>query len=87
MHEPQEVMGRDAPNPSGTNEPQTTAEEIMEIMEPGEPYSASEIGESFDLAHGTIHHRLNKMAEDGLIEKKKLGHRTVVWMLTEDSDQ
>jgi len=56
-------------------------------MEPGEPISTNDIKDALDLPHATAHHRLNKMADNGEIKKKKLGHRTVVWMLSEEEEE
>lgn len=76
----------DAPNPTGSNEPQTTKDDILDVMEPGEPYGTTEIMDALDLPQSTANYRLNKLADDGVIRKKKTGHRTVIWMLPPDAD-
>jgi uncharacterized membrane protein len=70
----------DTPNPSGTNTPQTTAEEVLDVMEPGEPYTTPEIQEELDLTQSTAYRRLRDLADEGKIRKKKAGSRTVIWI-------
>jgi DNA-binding Lrp family transcriptional regulator len=60
--------------------PETSAEEVLDAMEPLEPYGTSEIEDRLGLPHSTAHYRLNKLAEEGLVRKKKLNERTVVWV-------
>lgn len=82
------VMG-DSEKPrsdSGTWEPETSGERIISKMENGEPYSSGEVAEMMDIPRRTAHYRLNKLAEDGEIRKKKLGHRSVVWIRPADEE-
>jgi Fic family protein len=74
------MADQSAPNPSGSNEPQTTADDVRDVMDPGEPYGTKEIADLLDLPHSTANYRLNKLADGGVIRKKKPGHRTVVWI-------
>lgn len=70
----------DAPNPSGTNEPQATAEDVREFMEAGIPYGSGELAEVMDLARRTTTYRLNKIDEQGAIESKMIG-TSKVWYI------
>lgn len=73
----------DAPNPSGSNDPQTTAEEVLGVMEPTDPYTTQEIADALDIPRRTANYRLNRMADDGEVRKKKHNKRRVSWMLPE----
>jgi uncharacterized membrane protein len=77
----------DVPNPSGTNTPETTGDDVLALMEPGEPYSTQDVQDALDISQSTAWRRLTDLEEAGEIEKKKLGHRTVVWMLPEGGDE
>ncbi|WP_254841117.1 winged helix-turn-helix domain-containing protein [Natronomonas marina] len=64
---------------NGTWEPETEPEEILDVMRPVEPYGTTEIAELLDLPQSTANYRLNKLADEGVIRKKKLHGQTVAW--------
>lgn len=76
----------DAPNPSGSNKPTVTEEDIRGVMGDGGRYLSSEIEEQLGTAKSTINYRLNRMADEGIVEKQKKGHRTVLWKLADESE-
>lgn len=68
-------------NPSGSNDPTDTDEQLLAAMEPGEPYGTPELVEKTDNPQSTVNYALNRLADQGRIEKKKLGHRSVAWWI------
>lgn len=45
--------------------------------------SSVEIAERVDLTQSAVSYRLNEFAERGVVEKKKVGARAVVWWLSD----
>lgn len=69
--------------------------DILHFFESGRRdfYSAGEIAEEFDFDRTQAHRRLSQLAEDGALERVKVGNRNVVWwrprdivVLLEDDD-
>jgi DNA-binding MarR family transcriptional regulator len=57
--------------------------DVLEVMEPLEPYMTSEIAEEFGWPRQTAYEVLNGLADDGEIRKKKPEARRVIWIRTE----
>ena len=61
-----------------------TSQDILKAFDASdEPVlSATEIAEEFGVTRQTITRRLNEMAEEGLVESKQMGARSVAWWAT-----
>lgn len=61
-----------------------TKQDILKVFDTSdEPVlSATEIAEEFDVARQTVTRRLSEMEEEGLVEKKQMGARSVAWWAT-----
>ncbi|MFB6191701.1 MAG: hypothetical protein ABEI11_00085 [Haloarculaceae archaeon] len=68
------------PNPSGSNDPKVTADELVAWMDPEKRYVTKEFQDEFDISQPTAHRRLTAAVEDGKIRKEKPGHRSVFWI-------
>ena len=55
------------------------AEELLPIFEPGEPYTSREISDELGCARTTAYKKLQRLAESGILETKKVGARGRVW--------
>lgn len=55
-------------------------EELLEVMEPAEPYTAGELAEQLEWPTRTVLYCLNRLADEGEVRKKKPGYRTVIWI-------
>ena len=55
-------------------------DELLDAMEPLEPYSASELAEEIEWPYRTVHKILADLEAAGRVRKKKTGHRTVIWI-------
>lgn len=60
-------------------------EDILGVFRDSEEpiMTAREIADQFSMTRQWAHHRLQKLHDDGVIEKKKSGERTVVWWLSD----
>lgn len=67
------------PNPSGTNDPTPTNRRVFDAMPPGEPVNTTQLVDETGLSKSSVYRGLSRLYEDGVIEKQKLGSRTVVW--------
>jgi len=76
----------DVPNPTGDNDPSVTEADIREVMDVGKRYLSSEIEEALGKPKSTINYRLNRLADEGVVEKHKPGHRSVLWELVAESE-
>lgn len=58
-------------------------EDVIEFMENAdEPFiTATELAEELDCAKRTAHDRLQELHEDGMVRRKKVGGRAVVYWL------
>lgn len=61
--------------------------EILEAMEPGTPAGTGEIADALDAPRRTITRRLNQLADEGRISRKKLNQRTIIWTKPEEPEQ
>jgi DNA-binding IclR family transcriptional regulator len=61
--------------------------DVLGAMEPSEPYTARELAEELGWPRRTAYELLSDLAEQGMIRRKKTGHRTVIWIRPERGDQ
>lgn len=55
-------------------------EDILDAMEPHEPYSATELAEHLGIPHRTALKYLNELAERDQVRKKRHSKRQVTWI-------
>ena len=67
--------------PRGRNQ-KVSAKEIFEIcqLNSREPFGAQEISQELPIGEERTRERLNSLAEDGFIGRKKIGGRNVYWI-------
>jgi Mn-dependent DtxR family transcriptional regulator len=60
-------------------------EDVLKVMrESDQPFlTAGEIVQEVDVTRKTVHDRLEELHENGVVNKKKVGARAVVWWLPE----
>lgn len=60
-------------------------EEILQVLYETDErvMTAREIGEELGETRRTLHRRLDELHDDGMVEKKKVGGRSVVWWIDE----
>lgn len=59
-----------------------TPEQVLDEMNPCEPYSVSDIVDAFeDTSRWTVQRRLDTLVEDGEVEKKKHGENRVSYWI------
>lgn len=55
--------------------------QVYLAMEPGEPYTAGELSEQFDVTRHTIHNRLETLVDMGEVRRKKHApNRVTYWV-------
>jgi len=61
-------------------------EEIIETIRshPDEVVTAPEVAEEIDMTPAGVLKRLDQLAEEGVVTKKKVGSRAVVWWVNEN---
>jgi DNA-binding IclR family transcriptional regulator len=57
-----------------------SADDVLKVMTPLEPYSARELAETLGWPRRTVHKLLSELHEEGRVRRKKTGHRTVIWI-------
>ncbi|WP_433630984.1 hypothetical protein [Halomicrococcus sp. NG-SE-24] len=55
-------------------------EDVLEVMEPLEPYMTSEIADALDWPRRSAFNVLDGLADEGKIRKKKPEARRVIWI-------
>ena len=70
-------------------DPQITAEDILEIfLSSTDPaFVPAEIAEELDVTLEGARHQMNRLADEGLLKKKKPGERTVMYWITDAGQQ
>lgn len=59
---------------------EVTDQEILKLFDRvGEPMTAPELADELPITKEGVTHRLKRMQEDDLVERKKAGARAVVW--------
>lgn len=51
-----------------------------------EPWTATELADTFDVTNPTIYDRLAELRELGLVDSKRVGSRARVWWVTADGE-
>lgn len=59
--------------------------EVLEMMEPHEPYVTSELADALGWPRRTVYEVLSNLHDDGRVSKKQANSRAVMWMRSEDS--
>jgi len=69
-------------------DPETATFRILQefVVSPEPAFIASEIAEELDISDEGARHRLNRLVEQGLLNKKKPGPRTVIYWITEKGE-
>lgn len=78
-------MSTDTDGDGGRYEEKVTDNDILLVFERHDaPFmSAKEVAAELPVTKSAINHRLNKMRDDGLVAKKKIGARAVGWWALE----
>ncbi len=76
-------------NDRGEYSPTVTDEEILAfIVRENQPIqTAQSVAEQFDFDRSQAYRRLQQLADEGLLEKAKVGGRAVVWWLSDEASQ
>lgn len=56
--------------------------DVLDVMEPGEPYTIGEVIEATGWPRRTVFHILDDLADEGKVRKKKPNPTSAIWMLT-----
>lgn len=62
----------------GRFEEKVRLEDVLDMFN-GEPVSATEIADRFDISNRAALNKLEELQEEGKIERKNVGSRAVVW--------
>lgn len=71
---------------SGTYVETVTPEDVLALFTDAEPRTANEVADELDIARRTALNKLNELADQGRIRKKKVGARAVVWWAPGDGE-
>lgn len=63
----------------GRFEEKVTTEDVLSMFERGEPISATEVAERFEISNRAALNKLEELQQEGLIQRKTVGSRAVVW--------
>jgi predicted transcriptional regulator len=74
-----------SPGPDPEIDDLSVLETFLSSSEPA--FVPSEVAENLDVTTEGARNRMNKLAERGLLEKKKPGQRTVMYWITEEGTQ
>ena len=70
----------------GTYVETVTSEDVLGLFTDAEPRTATEVADELGIVRRTALNKLNELAEDGQIHKKKVGGRAVVWWMAGDNE-
>ena len=78
-------MSTDTDRDNGRFEEKVSDNDILLVFERHDaPFmSANEVAEELPITKSAVNHRLNKMCDDGLVAKKKIGARAAGWWALE----
>lgn len=62
----------------GRFEEKVTLEDVLDLFN-DEPLSASDVAETFDISNRAALNKLERLREEGEVERKNVGSRAVVW--------
>jgi predicted ArsR family transcriptional regulator len=68
----------------GTYAETVTPEDVLALFTDAEPRTATEVSDELGIVRRTALNKLNGLAEEGRIHKKKVGSRAVVWWVSGD---
>ncbi len=76
-------------NDRGEYSPAVTDEEILAFIarEDRPIQTAQSVGEQFGIDRSQAYRRLQRLSEDGVLERSKVGGRAVVWWLSTESER
>lgn len=63
----------------GRFEEKVTLDDVLAMFEDGEPLSATDVAERFDISNRAALNKLEQLHEEGDVERKTVGSRAVVW--------
>lgn len=63
----------------GRFQEKVTLDDVHELFDRGEPISATDVADEFDISNRAALNKLEKLEENGMIERKQVGSRAVVW--------
>lgn len=63
----------------GRFEEKVTLDDVLAMFENGEPLSATDVADRFDISNRAALNKLSELKERGEIERKNVGSRAVVW--------
>jgi DNA-binding IclR family transcriptional regulator len=81
------MSGEMARNEAGQFATTRSPADVLGAMEPSEPYTARELAEKLGWPRRTAYKLLSDLAEEGMIRRKKTGHRTVIWIQSDREDR
>ena len=61
-------------------------EDVLDEMEPCQPYTVADFEDLYDVSRWTIRRRLEDLHEDGAIQRKKHSENLVTWWIELDLD-
>ena len=61
-------------------------EDVLDAMDPGRPYSVSDLVDQFDVSRWTILRRLNDLHDAGEVEREKHSPNMVTWWVPVSGD-
>lgn len=61
----------------------TTREDVLEAMEPGEPYGTRELADILDIPRRSAYKYLSELTEEERVRRKDIDGRSVVWLRAE----
>ena len=63
----------------GRFEEKVTLEDVLNLFEAGEPLSATDVADEFDISNRAALYKLEALKEGDKIERKQVGSRAIVW--------
>ena len=72
------MMAEQERDKRGRFEKKVTLEDVLAMFD-GEPISASDVAEKFDISNRAALNKLEQLKKEGEVERKNVGSRAVVW--------
>lgn len=60
------------------------ADDLLDAMEPAEPYGTRELADKLGIPRRTAYHYLSQLADDEKVRKKKTDARRAIWIRHEE---
>lgn len=64
---------------NGRFEEKVTLESVLDLFEEGEPITATDVADNFDISNRAALNKLEALEDEGEIDRKNVGSRAVVW--------